>query len=148
MGGPEGTPGPRLRLGARSPAATPEQGWSATASQTPDPGAGTPEARPRGETRPKAPATASPREAVTSPQQGCHASTALESLLQIFNDDALSSPIKCEALERVITLVTSSVGSHTGLGSGLGLASFRAAPPRELIKPSNPAGPMAGPEFM
>ncbi|KAJ1155127.1 hypothetical protein NDU88_007862 [Pleurodeles waltl] len=65
----------------------------------------------------------------------------------MFDDDALSSPIKCEALERGVTLVTSSVVSHTGLGSGLGLASFRAAPPRELIKPSNPAGPMAGPEF-
>ncbi|KAJ1203143.1 hypothetical protein NDU88_006937 [Pleurodeles waltl] len=65
----------------------------------------------------------------------------------MFDDGVLSSPIKCGALGRAITLVTRSVDSHTGLGSGLGLASFRAAPPRELIKPSKLAGPMAGPEL-
>ncbi|KAJ1096943.1 hypothetical protein NDU88_002073 [Pleurodeles waltl] len=65
-GGPEGTPEPRLHPGTRSPAATPDQGRSGTASPTPGPGAGTSEARPSGETRPKAPAAAPPRDAVTS----------------------------------------------------------------------------------
>ncbi|KAJ1130806.1 hypothetical protein NDU88_009153 [Pleurodeles waltl] len=88
-GGPEGTPGPCVHPGTRSPAATPDQGRSITASQTPGPGAGTSEARPRGETWPKAPTAASPRDAVTSPWQGGHGE--LSGVLDYSRGDSLKA---------------------------------------------------------
>ncbi|KAJ1202361.1 hypothetical protein NDU88_006161 [Pleurodeles waltl] len=95
-GGPEGTPGPRLHPGTRSPAATPDQGRSVSASQTPGPGAGTSEARPRGETRAKAPAAASPRDAVTSPRHGGHGE--LSGVLDHSRGDSLTATCPPELL--------------------------------------------------